>query len=321
MAETVDIPKTLQEYIDALAQDKDKSERLYNQRKAYLNRAQAANGKSKLIENTLKDYKERIETTDDIVKNLSDAAFRAAALGHKITENTDISVNSLKNLSYEVSDVSKKTEVLLKQVEIYRDEAKKRCGEKSPIIGCAETVLNTISPAIDTSLDALEKTLAVLKTAELLSESLSGNCGVVSRLVGVMVMVEACEFPLKTASSDTEPDCPECMEKEAIQRTELKNKYKCEIPPASAATPDEYCDCEYKAYLKYVGLDKPCDQYTNANAMKYYKSILLGYENAVKRSVAAQNWLNCTSEAKNTAESQYNAFKAAYDAANEAKKC
>lgn len=320
-----DIPIEIQGFIDARLKEKDNAERYRNQRLSYLERAKSAYTKSKLLENTFKSDFDTLKSTNDIVKNLDNAVYRAALLGDKTIKNTQIAVDSLEKVIEEMSQVSQKAEDLIAEVKAYKDKAKMALGDKAPLIAYIDTVATTTDPTLELGLSALDKALSALKSTEMLYDAIQGNCGVESRLVSIMTIIDNWQLPLdkleQKPNEEPEPDpCPSCTDEENGNRNRLTTTYKCEIPAPENAPADDVCNCEYTNFIKSVKEDTLCGEDTKA-IVDYCGKVVNDYDQAQKQAKAALNWLNCATEAKNNADARYNACKGAYEAAIAARKC
>jgi len=296
---------TIKGYIESLRVGKDASERRYKQRKALWERALAAYQKSQLVETTWEAYCDRIQNTDKAAKDISDALFRALKLGDTVVTNTQNAQQAVEYLSNEVRDIACQAEVLKKLLEEFRSKVVGKLGKDASAPGCIDEVLKTIPDVNTHSFAALESIFSVHKTISWVRESMAGNCGVNARIEGLMKRLKHCG--LKEAMTTEEEEA-------------LFAKYDCSTPDASQIS-DTACDVQYKNY------NNPTDNLTcihselDVSFPRYRNVTLNNCKNAVLKTLAAREWLNCTAEAKNKAEAEFNACKAAYEAAVAAQKC
>jgi hypothetical protein len=315
-----DIPIEIQGFIDARLKDKDNAERYRNQRLSYLERAKSAYTKAKLLENTFKSDFDALKSTNEVVKNLDKAVYRAALLGKKTIENTEIAVDSLEKVIIEMSQVSQKAEDLIAEVKDYKDKAKAILGEKAALMAPIDAIAITTEPTLDLGLSALDKALSALKNTEMLFDAMQGTCGVESRLVNIMTLLEQWSLPLQKLEENTEDEpCQDCEDEEQKNRKALKI-YVCAIPAPENAPADDICDCQYDAFIATLKTDDSCLVDTSA-ITKYCNDVDNNYNSAKKQAKAASVWLNCATEAKNNADAKYNACKGAYEASVAARKC
>ncbi|MFM9946778.1 MAG: hypothetical protein ACKV1O_02460 [Saprospiraceae bacterium] len=296
---------TIKGYIESLRVGKDAAERRYKQRKALWERALAAYQRAQLVEMTWKAYCDRIQQTDRAASNINDVLFGALKQGDAVVTNTQNAQQAVEYLSSEVRDIACQAEVLKKLLEEFRSKVEGKLGKDAASLGCIDEVLKTIPDVTTHSFAALESIFAVHKTISWVRESLAGNCGVNARIEGLIKRLRHCG--LKEGMT---------TEEEAT----LFAKYDCSIPDANQIS-DTECDAQYKNY------NNPDENLTcihselDVSFPRYRNVTKNNCANAVKKALAAREWLNCTSEAKNKAEAEFNACKAAYEAAVAAQKC
>lgn len=296
------------EYVEDLEKGKSTAERLYKQRKAIWDRAAAAYGKAQLFETTWKDFCGRSEATSKLALAIHDAMFRCVKYGDQVSDRTEDANNAVELLAYDVRDIACQAEYLQKLVEDFSASAKTVLGKDSKCEKFVADFMKTLPDVSKFSIEALDKTLDLVKTTDSVHEAIGGNCGVNARILDIMGAIKAAGLLHQLdPTGDT-----------AKQTANLRKKYTSQIA-AIDDLKDDTCDTAYQAYKGQKGAtcvnkeNDKFDQYVN-----WSKKNLI---NAESKLTLAREWLNCTAEAKNKAEATFNACKAAYELALEAKKC
>jgi uncharacterized protein YoxC len=294
--------KTIKEYIDDLKNGSDTAERTFKLRKAFWNRASAAYGKAQMIESSLKDYSDRIATADAAATAIDSALLRAADAGDKVTDNTDKARQAVELLTSEIQDIACQAEVLTQCLKKFRTDMESKMGKDKPGLACVDEVLKTIPDVTTHAYAGLDKVLAVAKNVHCVQTSIAANCGVNARLLGLAHLIKTCGFKETVGSEETR----------------LSAKYTCTIPGA-AKEDDAACQT---VYGDYAAKNNPkCDKVFEVSFAGYRQNTNTNYDLAKAKTTAALAWLNCTAEQKNKAEAEFNACKAAYEAAVAANKC
>jgi hypothetical protein len=296
------------EYIEDLEKGKATAERIYKQRKALWDRAVAAYGRSQMFESTWKDFNDRNDAIDKSARSINDALLRAAKYGDHVVEKTDKAKKAVELLAYDVRDIACQAEYLTNLMEDFGTSIKNLLGKDAKAEKCIEDFVKTIPDVSKCSLEALDKTLDLIKVASWVNESIGGNCGVNARILNIMSAIKSCGL-----LDNLDPDS------EAVKQTiVLRGKYTCIITEAGNIA-DTTCG---SFYAKYASSEGPsCLGKDETNFCDYSNKTKINWKKAEAKVTAARNWLNCTAEAKNTAEANYNACKAAYELAKDAQKC
>lgn len=293
---------TITKYINELKSGKDTAERIFLVRKSLWERAKAAHDKAQMVESALKAACDRIETTDDSAEAINNTLIRAAKVGHNVVQNTDKARQASELLHYEMLDILCQAEIFGKKLEKFKSEVLARLGADKPVAACMDPVFKTLPDISKHAEEGVNKTLAGVRVIHDIHAAIADNCGINARLLGLAGQLKTCG--MKNSQSQEELD--------------LGKEYLCTIPDA-ASTVDEKCGNLFNAYDSAKLPD--CNRDFKASFNKYRRDAKNDYGRAKDKSEAALAWLNCTAEQKNIAEANFNACKAAYDAAVAAKKC
>lgn len=296
------------EYVEDLEKGKSTAERLYKQRKAIWDRAVAAYGKAQLFETTWKDFCNRSEVTSKMAMTIHDALFQCVKYGDQVAKRTEDANTAVELLAYDIRDIACQAEYLQKLVEDFSTSAKTLLGKDSKCEKAVADFMKTLPDVSKFSREALDKTLALVKTTDGVHEAIGGNCGVNARILDVMADV-------KKAGLLHQLDPSSEVFKQA---TALRKKYTSDIAAADDIK-DDACDSAYQLYKAQKGAT--CVNKENDKFDKYFNWSKNNLISAETKLTFARDWLNCSAEAKNKAEATFNACKAAYELALEAKKC
>ncbi|MBL7780641.1 MAG: hypothetical protein JNM22_05435 [Saprospiraceae bacterium] len=296
------------EYVEDLEKGKSTAERLYKQRKAIWDRATSAYGKAQLFESTWKDFYDGSEATSKLAMSIYDAMFRAVKYGDGVASRTADANKAVELLAYDVRDIACQAEYLQTLVDEFNTSAKVALGKDSKCEKFVADFMKTLPDVSKFAIDALDKTLELVKTTDSVHEAISGNCGINARILDVMSTIKAVGL-LHQLDPNSET---------AKQTANLRKKYTSQITEVDDLK-DDTCDTAYKAFKGQKGAT--CANKENDKFDQYVNWSKNNLGKAENKLTLAREWLNCTTEAKNKAEAAFNACKAAYELALEAKKC
>lgn len=295
--------KTINEYIEDLKNGKDTAERAYKVRKSIMDRASAAYSKAQTVEAALKAYWDRVVATRQMVATIGTSVVNAMTTGVTVVGNTDKARQAVEFLTYEIQDIACQAEAITNQIKDFQKAVEAKIGKDKPALACIDEVLKTLPDVSTHAFAGLDKSLALIKTINYVQTSLEGKCGVNSRLLELTEKMVDCGFKDEIGTIDAA----------------WVEKYKCEIP-IEVTSEDPKCGDKYATYNAKVSPSYDgCD--LQKNFCNYINKTETNYKDAMDKSIAALDWFNCATAQKNAAEATFNACKAAYEAALQAKKC
>ncbi|WP_421795250.1 hypothetical protein [Haliscomenobacter sp.] len=293
---------TITKYINDLKNGRDTAERVYQVRKSLWERAIAAYSKAQMVEGALKAACDRIETTVDTAEAINNTLIRAAKAGHNVFQNTNKARQASELLNYEMMDILCQAEVFAKKMDKFRIDVLAKLGADKPVATCIDDLIKTLADISKHAQEGLNKTLSGVSVIHDIQAAIADNCGINARLLSLTAQLKTCG--MKDNQSQEELD--------------LGKEYVCTVPDIGSME-DKDCGNQYKAYT--LAVLPVCNHDFKSSFNKYRNETKNNFDKAKKKSEAALAWLNCTAEQKNLAEANFNACKAAYDAAVAAKKC
>ncbi len=310
LPKSFDIPQTLYDFIDNLNESQAAAKRKLDQSKSLAERASSAYDKARLTEDTLKNYYDKLVQTNKYSREALRELNSTLIAICRIATNTGLTATETKKLTIEVGEVLVYAENLKKQLLDFR-----KCVADSPkLVACVDAVLKTLTPngAIEELVTAFQNAIITLKKAILLHQLIIGECGLQSRINESALNFETCCLPLNSLKEDTQLD--KCCEHPMPEGCTVLI-----CPDIEANTIiDPNCQCEYDEFKSTMPVKSICVKF---NISGYANDLEGAYGNAQTLRKRAYEWMICTKDAAELAESRYISCKAAYEAALQARKC
>ncbi len=295
---------SLKDYIEARKKEKETAERQYKQRKAIYDRAKNADEQAYFIKAALKEYRDKVKIMDDLAMDIDKSLQRAIDSGILINNRMECAIQSVILLSYETRDFLRQAETLINALSVFSGKAVLK--DRTDILKSIDTIAKLLDTIVKNGLESLEKIFSLLKIMDEAQIVNNGNCGIIARNVELIKRLDDCVLVVKD---------PTFFDK--------FNAYPCTIEAADTLE-DTLCDSAYNTYNNSISLnclDSILDIKEKKGYPLYANNIRKGYDNATIKADNAREWLNCTINAKNEAETNFNACKAAYDLALTTYKC
>lgn len=280
----MDYSLAVNDYIERLKDDKNQAERAWKAAKEEQTKAQKNYEQQSLKESLLKGYKENFhDSTNMLGQKTDDSLSRAIELSDKVKTNTGLARDGVRSLTIELSDVAKKTELLLQKLKDYKIKvAEIKTGSTGNVAKVIDTAIATLSPkgVLDMTLEALRTTLSAYQGMETLSGNLGGEQGFHEALKLVKQEISESDLPFLIKKPTKKSGTP---------------------PPQAQSSSDKSC---------------PFD----ADVCLYDSQLINEYAKVQTDKQSAYSTLNGATERRNLTEARYNACKAAYEAAEAARK-
>ena len=280
----MDYSLAVNDYIERLKDDKNQAERAWKAAKEEQTKAQKNYEQQSLKESLLKGYKENFhDSTNMLGQKTDDSLSRAIELSDKVKTNTGLARDGVRSLTIELSDVAKKTELLLQKLKDYKIKvAEIKAGSTGNVAKVIDTAIATLSQkgVLDMTLEALRTTLSAYQGMETLSGNLGGEQGFHEALKSVKEEISESDLPFLIKKPPKKSGTP---------------------PPQTQSSSEKSC---------------PFD----ADVCLYDSQLITEYTNVQTDRQAAYSTLNGATERRNLTEARYNACKAAYEAAEAARK-
>ncbi len=280
----MDYSLAVNDYIERLKDDKNQAERAWKAAKEEQTKAQKNYEQQSLKESLLKGYKENFhDSTNMLGQKTDDSLSRAIELSDKVKTNTGLARDGVRSLTIELSDVAKKTELLLQKLKDYKIKvAEIKTGSTGNVAKVIDTAIATLSPkgVLEMTLEALRTTLSAYQSMETLSGNLGGEKGFHEALKSVKQEINESDLPFLIKKPTKKSGTP---------------------PPQAQSTSDKSCSFD-------------------ADVCLYDSQLITEYTKVQTDRQTAYSNLNGTTERRNLTEARYNACKAAYEAAEAARK-
>ena len=280
----MDYSLEVNDYIERLKDDKNQAERAWKAAKEEQTKAQKNYEQQGLKESLLKGYKENFhDTTSMLGQKTDDSINRAIELSGKVKTNTGLARDGVRSLTLELSDVAKKTELLLQKLKDYKIKvAEIKTGSTGNVDKAIDSAIATLSPkgVLEMTLEALRTTLSAYQGMETLSGNLGGEKGFHNALLLVKQEISESDLPFLIKKPSKKSGIP--------------------LPQAQSSS------------------DKSCP--FDADVCLYDSQLINEYTKVQTDRQLAYSTLNGATERRNLTEARYNACKAAYEAAEAARK-